>query len=152
MNDCRNMGENSQGVACGSALDLNDSNRMEPEPMNNAKQTNKTSCQDACVGALVKRVKTIEDLVQYFADHGEVIHTEGECVYAIDYYVECAFDDKEEFIRLFIGDATSEQLFMVRKIIDKSFSSSDALDRFQLYFEDELEDMLHEALIHQAND
>ena len=97
-------------------------------------------------------MKTIEDLVQYFADHGEVIHTEGECVYAVDYYIGNAFDDKEEFIRLFIGDATSEQLFMVRKIIDKSFSASDALGKFQFYFEDELHEMLHEALIHQAND
>lgn len=97
-------------------------------------------------------MKTIEDLVQYFADHGEVIHTEGECVYAIDYYIECAFDDKEEFIRLFIEDASSEQLFMVRKIIEKSINAPDALAMFQFYFEDELEDMLHEALIHQAND
>tara|TARA_R100001163_G_scaffold63966_1_gene57033 strand:- start:72 stop:563 length:492 start_codon:yes stop_codon:yes gene_type:complete len=97
-------------------------------------------------------MKTIEDLVQYFADHGEVIHTEGECVHAVDYYIECAFDDKEEFIRLFIGDATSEQLFMIRKIIGKSFSASDALDKFQFYFEEELREMLHEALIHQAND
>ena len=127
MNERRNMGENSQGVAGGSALDNNDSNRMEPEPM-----------------------KTIEDLVEYFADHGEVIHTEGECVRAIDYYIECAFDDKEEFIRLFIGGATSEQLFTVRKIIEKSFSASDALDKFQFYFEDELHELLHEELIHQA--
>ena len=124
--------------------------------MNNEAQTNKasckdkTGCKDACVGALVKRVKTIEGLVQYFADHGEVIHTEGECVYAIDYYVECAFNDKEEFIRLFIGDATSEQLFMVRKIIEKSINAPDALAMFQFYFEDELHDMLHEALIHGA--
>jgi len=95
-------------------------------------------------------MKTIEDLVQYFADHGEVIVTEGDCAYAVDYYIDCAFDDKEEFIRLFIGDATSEQLFMVRKIIDKSFSASDALDKFQFYFEDELHEMLHEELIHQA--
>lgn len=118
--------------------------------MNNVKQTNKTSCQDACIGALVKRVKTIEDLVQYFADHGEVIVTEGDCVYAIDYYIECAFDDKEEFIRLFIEDASSEQLFMIRKIIEKSFSASDALDKFQFYFEGELHELLHEELIHQA--
>jgi hypothetical protein len=123
---------------------------MEPKPMNNVKQTNKTSCQDACIGALVKRVKTIEDLVQYFADHGEVIVTEGDCVYAIDYYIECAFDDKEEFIRLFIEDASSEQLFMIRKIIEKSFSASDALDKFQFYFEGELHELLHEELIHQA--
>jgi hypothetical protein len=96
------------------------------------------------------RIDTIEDLVQYFAEHGEVIHTEGECVYAIDYYIDCAFDDKEEFIRLFIQDASSEQLFMVRKIIDKSPNASDALDKFQFYFEDELREMLHEELIHQA--
>ena len=156
MNDCRNMGETFEGAASCGALDLNNSNRMEPKPMNNETQTNntsckdKTGCKDACVGVQVKRVKTIEDLVEYFADHGEVIHTEGECVYAIDYYVECAFDDKEEFIRLFIQDATSEQLFMVRRIIEKSFSASDALDKFQLYFEDELQEMLHEALIHEA--
>tara|TARA_R110002012_G_scaffold144325_1_gene302484 strand:- start:121 stop:483 length:363 start_codon:yes stop_codon:yes gene_type:complete len=118
--------------------------------MNNECQTNKTSCQDACVGVPVKRVKAIEDLVQYFAEHGEVIHTEGECVYAIDYYIECAFDDKEEFIRLFIGGATSEQLFMVRRIIEKSVNAPDALAMFQFYFEDELHEMLHEALIHQA--
>lgn len=150
MNDCRNMGETFEGATCGSALDNHNLDRMESKPMNTECQTNKTGCKDACVGVQVKRVKTIEDLVEYFADHGEVIHTEGECVYAIDYYVECAFDDKEEFIRLFIQDATSEQLFMVRRIIEKSFSASDALDKFQLYFEDELQEMLHEALIHQA--
>ena len=99
-----------------------------------------------------ERMKTIEDLIEYFAEHGEVIHTEGEWMGAVDYYIECAFDDKEEFIRLFIQDASSEQLFMIRKIIDKSFSASDALDKFQFYFEDELGEMLHEALIHQAND
>ena len=144
------MGETFEGTACGSALDLNDSNRMEPKPMNNECQTNETTCKDACVGVPAKRVKTIEDLVQYFADHGEVIVTEGDCAYAIDYYIECAFDDKEEFIRLFIEDASSEQLFMVRKIIQKSFSASDALDKFQFYFEDELHELLHEELIHQA--
>ena len=127
MNERRNMGETSEGTACGGAFDNHDSNRMEPKPM-----------------------KTIEDLVQYFADHGEVIHTEGECVYAVDYYIECAFDDKEEFIRLFIDGASSEQLFTVRKIIEKSFSASDALDKFQFYFEDELHELLHEELIHQA--
>ena len=102
------MGETLQGTAGGSALDNHNLDRMEPKPM-----------------------KTIEDLVQYFADHGEVIVTEGDCAYAIDYYIECAFDDKEEFIRLFIDDASSEQLFMIRKIIEKSFSASDALDKFQ---------------------
>lgn len=35
MNERRNMGETSQGTAGGSALDNNDSNRMEPKPMNN---------------------------------------------------------------------------------------------------------------------
>ena len=97
-----------------------------------------------------QQVKTIEDLVQYFADHGEVVVTEGDCVYAVDYFIECAFDDKEEFIRLFIEDASSEQLFMIRKIIDKSFNAEDALDKFQFYFEDELHELLHEELIHQA--
>ena len=74
----------------------------------------------------VQQVKTIEDLIEHFADHGEVIHTEGECVWAIDYGIESAFYDKEEFIRLFIEDASSEQLFMIRKIIEKSFSANDA--------------------------
>ena len=129
MNERRNMGKTFEGTASCGALDHHNLDRMESEPM-----------------------KTIEDLVQYFADHGEVIHTEGECVYAIDYYIESAFDDKEAFIRLFIEDASSEQLFMVRKIIDKSFNAPDALAMFQFYFEDELHDMLHEALIHQAND
>ena len=98
----------------------------------------------------VQQVKTIEDLIEHFADHGEVIHTEGECVWAIDYGIESAFYDKEEFIRLFIEDASSEQLFMIRKIIEKSFSANDALDKFQFYFEDELHELLHEELIHQA--
>ena len=78
--------------------------------------------------------------------------SEGECVWAVDYYIESAFDDKEEFIRLFIEGASSEQLFMVRKIIDKSPNASDALDKFQFYFQDELLELLHEELIHQAND
>ena len=61
-----------------------------------------------------------------------------------------AFSDKEEFIRLFIDDASSEQLFMIRKITEKSINAPDALAMFQFYFEDELHEMLHEALIHQA--
>jgi hypothetical protein len=184
------MGETFEGTASGSAMGLNDSNRMEPKPMNT--NDNKVDAakkaywkahdelehaalcmhSDEELDLLVQKerdawkvleaarqglqkpepMKTIEDLVQYFADHGEAIHTEGDCVWAIDYDIESAFYDKEEFIRLFIGGATSEQLFMVRKIIEKSFSASDALDKFQFYFEDELQELLHEELIHQAND
>ena len=123
--------------------------------MNNAKQTNKTSCQDACVGVPVKIMKAhlFRALVEEFNKGGEIIFSRGECCAREEFYSHDIGLSAGDFLDEWLLDtATSCQLERVYDILLAFDDIESAEFQFSIEFQDELNEALGEELERIARD